>query len=306
MARKTRLHKSPVEPAEGPRRDELAISFEFFPPRTKDAEDRLVREIRGLEALSPKFVSVTYGAGGGTRNNTLSTARRIAVETTIPSAAHLTCAGTSRDEVNVVASEIWRSGIRHIVAIRGDPQGGATVYKPHPSGYPYAADLVAGLKRIADFEISVAAYPEVHPEALSAAQDLDALKRKIDAGATRAITQFFFDSTVFRRFVDQARAAGIEVPIVAGLMPITSLERMRRFARHCRVAIPAQIAALFDRRKQDPAECRQLAKVVAAEQCRELRAFGQREFHIYTMNDLEIATSIHNVLQTGQFDYEPT
>ena len=306
MANKKRLHGSPAERAKAPKRDELAISFEFFPPRTKDAEDRLVREIRVLEALLPKFVSVTYGAGGGTRKNTLSTARRIAVETTIPSAAHLTCAGIPRDEVNVIASEIWRSGIQHIVAIRGDPQGGGSVYKPHPRGYPYAADLVAGLKRIADFEISVAAYPEVHPEALSAAQDLDALKRKIDAGATRAITQFFFDSEVFRRFVDQAQAAGIKVPIVAGLMPITNFERVRRFARRCRVAIPARIAALFDGLEQDPAKCRHLAKMVAAEQCRDLRAFGQREFHIYTMNDLEIANSIHDVLQTSQFDYEPT
>ena len=302
LAQTTPLDDSFADRNEPPNSEELAISFEFFPPRTKEAEDRLVREICDLEARSPRFVSVTYGAGGGTRKNTLSTAGRIAAETTIPSAAHLTCVGASRDEVDAVAREIWSAGIRHIVAIRGDPPGGGALYEPHPQGYPYAADLVAGLKRIADFEISVAAYPEVHPEASSAAEDLDALKRKIDAGATRAITQFFFDTEVFCRFVEQARAAGIDAPIVAGLMPITNFERVRRFARHCRVAIPGRLSALFDGLENEPAQSRRLAMMVVAEQCRKLRAFGQREFHIYTMNDVEIAVSIHDVLHAGQSD----
>lgn len=304
MTLKTRLDNLSQERTKVSKGDALAMSFEFFPPRTKDAEDRLLREIRVLETRSPKFVSVTYGAGGGTRKNTLSTASRLAAETSIPSAAHLTCVGVSRDEANAVAREIWHAGIRHIVAIRGDPQGGASVYEPHPRGYPYAADLVAGLKQIAGFEISVAAYPEVHPEALSAAQDMDALKRKIDAGATRAITQFFFDNESFRRFVDRTQAAGIKVPIVAGLMPITDFERVRRFARHCRVAIPDQVAARFDGLEKAPAEIRHLAKTVAAEQCRELYALGQRDFHIYTMNDLDIAASIHDALRTSQSETE--
>jgi methylenetetrahydrofolate reductase (NADPH) len=197
LAQTNPLDEDPVDRRGAPDREDLTISFEFFPPRNKDAEDRLVRDIGGLEPLSPRFVSVTYGAGGGTRENTLAMARRIAAETTISSAAHLTCIGAPRDEVDAMAREFWDSGIRHIVAIRGDPQDGASVYQPHPHGYAYAADMVAGLKRIADFEISVAAYPEVHPEASSASQDLDALKRKLDAGATRAITQFFFDTEVF-------------------------------------------------------------------------------------------------------------
>ncbi|MDH3664960.1 MAG: methylenetetrahydrofolate reductase [NAD(P)H] [Alphaproteobacteria bacterium] len=304
LAQADPLDENPVDRRGAPNRDELTISFEFFPPRNKDAEDRLVRDIGGLEPLSPRFVSVTYGAGGGTRKNTLAMTKRIAVETTISSAAHLTCIGARRDEVDAVAREFWDSGIRHIVAVRGDPPDGASVYQPHPHGYAYAADMVAGLKCIADFEISVAAYPEIHPEASSASQDLDALKRKLDAGATRAITQFFFDTEVFSRFVERARAAAIDVPIVAGVMPITNFDRVYRFARHCRVAIPGELAALFDGHRQDPATCRRLAIEVAAEQCRQLRAQGQQEFHIYTMNDTQMAASIRNLLHNaGQSSY---
>ena len=296
LPRTVPLNDGPVDGAGAPNGDDLAISYEFFPPRNKDAQDRLVQGVRELEALSPRFVSVTYGAGGGTREDTLATAKRIATETAIATAAHLTCVGASRDEVDAVAREFWDAGIRHIVAIRGDPLDGASVYKPHPHGYTYASDMVASLKRIADFEISVAAYPEVHPEATNAAQDLDALKRKLDAGGTRAITQFFYDMDVFPRFLERVRAAGIDAPIVAGLMPVTNFDRVRRFARHCRVAIPAELAARFDGHAQDPAACRSLALAVAAEQCRHLRTLGQRHFHIYTMNDTQLAASIHDVL----------
>jgi methylenetetrahydrofolate reductase (NADPH) len=275
----------------------LAISFEFFPPRDKAAEDRLLQDIHSLEVLCPRFVSVTYGAGGGTKKNTQAIAARIAAETSIASAAYLTCIDASREEVDAVARDYWNSGIRHIVAVRGDPPGRAAVYEPHPHGYAYATDLVTGLKRIADFEISVSAYPEVHPEASNAAQDLTFLRRKLDAGATRAFTQFFFDPEIFLRFAERVRAAGIKAPIVAGIMPITNFERIRRFSRHCGVTIPAELAALFDRPQQDPATCRRLAIAAAAEQCRQLCAHGQREFHFYTLNDARLAAAICDSLR---------
>ena len=202
----------------------------------------------------------------------------------------------SREKTDDVAREFWASGIRHIVAVRGDPPGHAPVYEPHPHGYAYAADLVAGLKRIADFEISVAAYPEVHPEASSASQDLNSLKRKLDAGATRAITQFFFDPEIFLHFVERVRAAGINVPIVAGIMPITNFEKVRKFAERCGVAIPTELAALFDEPQRDIAACRRLAIEAASNQCRQLLAHGQREFHFYTLNDARLTAAICNSL----------
>jgi methylenetetrahydrofolate reductase (NADPH) len=277
----------------GPRHEDgLAVSFEFFPPRDPSTEDRLLRDIRGLEALSPRFVSVTYGAAGGTRANTQTIAVRIATETRIAPAAHLTCIDASREEVDAVARDYWSSGIQHIVAVRGDPPGGATAYEPHPHGYAYGADLVAGLKRIADFEISVAAYPEGHPEASSALQDLTSLKRKIDAGAIRAITQFFFDPAIFLRFVDRVREAGINTPLVAGIMPITDFARVRKFARRCGVTIPSELAVRFEGPQRDPMESRRLAIATAAEQCRQLYEQGQREFHFYTLNDAHLAAAI--------------
>jgi methylenetetrahydrofolate reductase (NADPH) len=291
------LHDVLLDRIDDPGDDELAISFEFFPPRNRAAEDRLLQSIRGLEALSPRFVSVTYGAGAGMRKNTRATAARIAAETVITPAAHLTCVDASREKTDDVAREFWASGIRHIVAVRGDPPGHAPVYEPHPHGYAYAADLVAGLKRIADFEISVAAYPEVHPEASSASQDLDSLKRKLEAGATRAITQFFFDPEIFLRFIERTRTAGISAPIVAGIMPITNFEKIRKFAWRCGVTIPTELAALFDGPKRDSAACRRLAIATAAEQCRELHAQGQREFHFYTLNDVRLARDICNLLR---------
>ena len=197
------------------------LSFEFFPPRTEAIEQQLWTCIRRLEPLQPRFVSVTYGAGGGTRQRTHATVARIVQETGLVPAAHLTCVGSSRQEVDEVASSYWEAGIRHIVALRGDPPPGEA-YQPHPEGYPFAVDLVAGLQRVAPFEISVAAYPEVHPQATSRMQDLDNLKRKLDAGANRAITNFFFDTSVFLRFLDLCLAAGISAPIVPGIMPVSN------------------------------------------------------------------------------------
>ncbi len=277
--------------------DDIALSFEFFPPKSAAAEAQLWPEIRKLEALSPRFVSVTYGAGGSTRDNTHATAARIAAETSLTPAAHLTCVGAAREEVDSVAEAYWAAGIRHIVALRGDPQGDDTDYVPHPGGYAYAADLVAGLKRIADFDISVAAYPEVHPEALGGAEDLDNLKRKLDAGAARAITQFFFDSDAFLRYLERVRAAGIEAPIVAGILPITNFERTCDFAKRCGARVPPWMAALFEGLDDDPATRNLVAAVAAAEQCRDLMAQGVQEFHFYTLNKADLTTAICRILR---------
>ncbi len=276
---------------------EIAISFEFFPPRSEAAEASLWGEIRKLEALAPRFVSITYGAGGSTRNNTHATAARIAAETSLTPAAHLTCVGAAREEVDSVAQAYWDAGIRNIVALRGDPQGDAADYVPHPGGYAYAADLVAGLNRVADFDISVAAYPEVHPEAAGSAQDLNNLKRKLDAGAARAITQFFFDPEVFLRYLDRVRAAGIEAPIVAGILPITNFERTCDFAKRCGATVPPWMTALFSGLDSDPATRNLVAAVAAAEQCRHLMARGVREFHFYTLNKADLTTAICRILR---------
>lgn len=276
---------------------DLAFSFEFFPPRTAEMGERLWVEIKRLEPLNPRFVSVTYGAGGGTRDRTHAIVSRICNDTALLPAAHLTCVDATREEVDEVARAYWAAGVRHIVALRGDPQGAGEGYNPTPGGYAYAADLVAGLKRVADFEISVAAYPEVHPDAASAGQDLDNLKRKLDAGACRAITQFFFDPECYLRFVERARAAGIDAPIVPGILPITNFARTVEFAKKCGATIPPWLAALFDG-LQDDADTRDLvAAVAAAEQCRHLQAHGVSEFHFYTLNRAELTTAICRLLQ---------
>ena len=215
------------------------LSFEFFPPKTEALETQLWSCIRRLEPLAPSFVSVTYGAGGTTQARTHATVSRIVRETSLTPAAHLTCVGATREEVNAVAQGYWDAGVRHIVALRGDAPAGATGYEPHPGGYAYAADLVEGLKRIAPFEISVAAYPETHPTALNADHDLDNLKRKIDAGATRAITQYFFDTGVYLNFLDRCAQAGITVPIVPGIMPVTNYAQAARFSAMCGASVPA-------------------------------------------------------------------
>ena len=276
------------------------VSFEFSPPKTPEMEARLWEVIKRLEPLAPRFVSVTYGAGGSTRERTHATVRRIRQETALEPAAHLTCVAATREEIDAVAHDYWETGIRHIVALRGDPPGGPVAgsdgYIPHPGGYPYAADLVAGLKRVADFEISVAAYPETHPTARSSGHDLDNLKAKLDAGATRAITQFFFDVDVFLRFRDSARAAGIRVPIVPGIMPVTNFVRLRQMAAACAASIPAWMAGHFDGLDDDPDTRRLVATSLAAEQCRRLHANGVHEFHFYTLNRADLIVAICHLL----------
>ena len=272
-----------------------ALSFEFFPPRTEALEAQLWACIRRLETLAPRFVSVTYGAGGSTQARTHATVARLVRETSLTPAAHLTCVGATRAEVDAVARAYWQEGVRHIVALRGDVPGGGA-YVPHREGYAYAADLVAGLRRVADFEISVAAYPDIHPAAASAEADLDNLKRKLDAGAARAITNFFFDTATYLRFLDRCLAAGITAPIVPGIMPVTNFVQMRQFAATNGIAVPAWLAHLFEGLEEDAETRRMVAAVVAAEQVRLLQANGIDEFHFYTLNRADLTYAIAHIL----------
>jgi methylenetetrahydrofolate reductase (NADPH) len=272
------------------------VSFEFFPPKTAEMEERLWQVIKRVEPLAPRFVSVTYGAGGSTRERTHATVRRIRAETALQPAAHLTCVAASRDEIDSVARGYWDAGIRHVVALRGDPPGGAPRYEPCPGGYAYAADLVAGLRRVADFEISVAAYPETHPEAGSAQSDLDNLKAKVEAGANRAITQYFFDVELYLRFRDRAAAAGIGVPIVPGILPVTNYAQVKKFSAACGASIPDWMEAHFAGLDDDPDTRRLVAASIAAEQCRRLHANGVHEFHFYTLNRADLIVAICHLL----------
>jgi methylenetetrahydrofolate reductase (NADPH) len=271
------------------------LSFEFFPPKTDALEQQLWTCIRRLEPLKPRFVSVTYGAGGSTRLRTHATVARIVQETGLIPAAHLTCVGATRGEVDEVARQYWEAGVRHIVALRGDPPPGA-VYEAHPGGYAFAADLVAGLRRVADFEISVAAYPETHPAAPNPGSDLDNLKRKLDAGATRAITQFFFDTSVFLRFLDRCLAAGITAPIVPGILPVSNFAQAVKISSMCGTSVPDWLGHLFDGTQDDQEIRRMVATVVAAEQVRLLQANGVDEFHFYTLNRSDLTYAIAHIL----------
>ena len=272
-----------------------ALSFEFFPPKNDALEAQLWTCIRRLEALAPRFVSVTYGAGGSTQARTHATVARIVTDTALTPAAHLTCVGAARGQVDDVARQYWDAGVRHIVALRGDAPAGED-YAPHPDGYAYAADLVDGLRRVADFEISVAAYPETHPTAVSDAHDVDNLKRKLDAGATRAITQYFFDGTMFLRFVDRALAAGITAPIVPGIMPVSNYAQAAKFSAMCGTSVPAWMGTLFEGTENDAELRRMIAAIVAAEQVRLLQANGIDEFHFYTLNRPELTVAIAHLL----------
>ena len=272
------------------------VSFEFFPPKTAEMETRLWEVVKRLEPLMPSFVSVTYGAGGSTRERTHATVRRIRCETALEPAAHLTCVAATRAEIEMVAQDYWSAGIRHIVALRGDPPAGGAAYRPHPAGYAYAADLVAGLRRVADFEISVAAYPETHPEALSAERDLDNLKGKVDAGASRAITQYFFDVDLYLRFRDRAARAGIAVPIVPGILPVTNYAQVKKFSASCGASIPSWMEGHFAGLDDDPDTRRLVAASIAAEQCRRLHAEGVHEFHFYTLNRADLIVAICHLL----------
>lgn len=270
----------------------IKVSFEFFPPNTEKMDRTLWKSIEHLSVLEPRFVSVTYGADGTTRERTHAAVERILNKTHLTAAPHLTCIGASRDEIDDIARRYWDLGVRHLVALRGDPPKQAKGYTPHPDGYAYASDLVAGLKRVADFDISVAAYPEVHPEAQSPLADLDNLKRKLDAGASRAITQFFFNVDVFLRFRDLCAAAGIESQIVPGILPITRFPQLTRFAEQCGASVPEWLEHRFDGLEDDPQTRQLIAASVAIEQVQLLGRAGVDEFHFYTLNRSELTYAI--------------
>jgi len=272
------------------------VSFEFFPPKTEAMEKTLWASIKRLEPLAPHFVSVTYGADGSTRERTHAAVARIRNETRLTAAPHLTCVGAARGEIDDIAREYWDMGIRHLVALRGDPPKDADGYRPHPGGYAYAADLVAGLKRVADFDVSVAAYPEVHPEAPDAAFDLDNLKRKLDAGASRAITQFFFETDCFLRFRDRCAAAGIDSQLVPGILPITRFPQLERFAGMCGATVPDWLRERFAGLDDDDETRQLIAASVAIQQARELADEGVDEFHFYTLNRSELTYAICHAL----------
>ena len=275
----------------------IKVSFEFFPPKTEEMEATLWASIDRLAPLSPSFVSVTYGAGGATRERTHATVARIVKETAIKPAAHLTCVAASCGEVDDVARAYYDAGVRHIVALRGDPPGGlGRAFEPHPQGYPTSASLVAGLKKLADFEISVSAYPEGHPESASVDADIDVLQAKIDAGATRAITQFFFENDHYLRFLDKVRARGIAIPIVPGIVPVQNFKQTAGFARRAGASVPQWLADRFEGLDDDPTTRRLIAATVAAEQVFDLVDKGINEFHFYTMNRAELVYAICHLL----------
>ena len=283
---------TPCGRADLPAANDLDVSFEFFPPRSAAAEAELWSAISALEALSPRFVSVTSGAGGTTRDGTQATIGRIVRETALPAAAHLTCVGASRAEVDRLAEGYWAQGVRHIVALRGD----IGAFQLHPQGYAGAAELVAGLKRIAPFEISVAAYPECHPESRNKAADLDNLWRKVDAGADRAITQFFFAAESFLRFRDQVAAIGLDVEIVPGILPIANVAQTRRFAAQCGASIPERVESAIEGLDARPATRALVCAAIAADLCAQLRAEGVRQFHFFTLNGAESSYAICHLL----------
>ena len=278
-------------------RNGLRVSFEFFPPKTPAMEEGLWRAIECLAPLSPSFVSVTYGAGGSTRERTHATVLRLLNETGLRPAAHLTCVAATKGEVDDVVRAYAEAGVRHIVALRGDPLGGVgAAYQPHPGGYDNAAALVAGIGAVGDFEISVAAYPEKHPESASIAADIDMLKRKVDAGARRAITQFFFDNDLFEAYLERVRAAGITIPIVPGIVPVHSFPQVARFAERTGASVPAWLAQRFEGLEEDAATRQLVAAAVAAEQVLDLVDRGITDFHFYTMNRADLVYAICHLL----------
>jgi methylenetetrahydrofolate reductase (NADPH) len=275
----------------------LGVSFEFFPPKTEKMEETLWACIERLAPLDPTFVSVTYGAGGSTRERTHTTVARLIRETNLKPAAHLTCVDATREQVDEVARGYWDAGVRHIVALRGDPAAGVGVrYQPSEGGYASTPDLIRGLKEIGDFEITVSAYPEKHPESPDIAADIQLLKRKVEAGATRAITQFFFDNDVFDRYVDRVRAAGIEIPIVPGLVPVLNFEQTARFAAKTGATVPRWLADRFAGLEDDPQTRQLVAAAIAAEQAFDLLDRGYRDFHFYTMNRADLVYAICHLM----------
>ena len=277
-------------------RGDIAVSFEFFPPKTEKMADTLWESILTLAPLGPRFVSVTYGAGGSTRERTHATVERILKETNLTPAAHLTCVGSSRAEVDAIARDYWDLGVRHLVALRGDPPEPGARFEAHIDGYRDAAELVAGLKQVAPFDISVACYPECHPDAASAAADIEHLKRKVDAGADRAITQFFFSAECFFAFRDRVASAGLDVEIVPGILPVTNVAQARRFAAQCGASIPDWLDHMFEGLDERPAARQLVAATIAAELCGQLYSGGVRHFHFYTLNRAELAFAICHLL----------
>jgi methylenetetrahydrofolate reductase (NADPH) len=276
---------------------DIVVSFEFFPPKSEKMEETLWSSISRLAPLRPEFVSVTYGAGGSTRERTHATVTRLLRETELKPAAHLTCVDATKDEVNAVARAYWDAGVRHIVALRGDPaQGAGTKYEPHPGGYTNAADLVAGLKKIANFEISVAGYPEKHPESPSVEADIENLKAKVDAGADRIITQFGFDNAHFLRYLERARAAGIWVPISPGIVPIHNFKQVSGFAKRAGASVPSWLARRFEGLEEDSATTHLVAAAVATEQVMDLVDEGIKKFHFYTLNRADLVYAICHLL----------
>ncbi len=275
----------------------LSISFEFSPPKTPEAEESLWQAIRRLEPLAPQFVSVTYGAGGSTRDRTHRTVLRMLKETTLAPAAHLTCVDASRAEVDAVIQDYWDAGIRHIVALRGDPPGQiGGAYQPRADGYANATELTAAITAIAPFEVSVGLYPQIHPESPSIAHEIDVLKAKVDAGATRAISQFFFDIDGYLRFIDAVRKAGITLPIRAGIMPVSNFNGLVKMAGQCKIPIPAWLGNLFEGLDKDPETRRLISCAVAAEMCAQLREAGIDDFQFYTLNRADLVYAICRVM----------
>merc|ERR1711879_31225 len=283
-------------PVAAPLPKDVSVSFEFFPPKTEKMEETLWASLKRLEPLGPQFVSVTYGAGGTTRERTHNTVVGIQKETTMSAAAHLTCVGSSKAEIQEIADRYWEEGIRHIVALRGDPEEGAKGYTPHPDGYAYAVDLVEGLKKRHDFEISVAGYPETHPDAPSAQFDIDYLKKKVDAGADRVITQYFFEAETFLRYRDKAAAAGVNIPIVPGILPVTNFKQVLKFSDACNTKVPAWMADLFTGLDDEPETRKMVAATVASELCRVLHANGIKDFHFYTLNRADLTYAFCHIL----------
>jgi methylenetetrahydrofolate reductase (NADH) len=277
-------------------RGDIAVSFEFFPPKTEAMAETLWSSIETLAPLQPRFVSVTYGAGGTTRERTHATVERIVRETPLTAAAHLTCVGATRDEVDEVARNYWDAGVRHLVALRGDPPERGAKYQAHPGGYANAAELVEGLRKVAPFDISVAAYPEIHPDSGSLQTDIDNLKRKIDAGADRAITQFFFSPECFFRFQDEVAAAGMDIEVVPGIMPVTNFAGILRMSSQCGTDVPEWLGRLFEGLDELPSARQLIAATVAAELCGQLYAGGVRHFHFYTLNRAELSYAICHLL----------
>lgn len=275
----------------------IRVSFEFFPPKTDEMEARLWETVKRLEPLKPNFVSVTYGAGGSTRERTSRTVLRILAETSLEPAAHLTCVDASREQSDSVISEFVSAGVKRFVALRGDPaEGVGSRYRPHPQGYSNGADLVAALARQGAHDISVSAYPEKHPESPDFATDIEMLKRKVDNGATRAITQFFFDNDVYERYVERVRRAGIYIPIVPGILPVHSFAAVANFAGRCGAHVPAWLAERFEGLGRDPQTHALIASAVAAEQVLDLVERGVSDFHFYTMNRADLAFAICHMI----------